>query len=68
MSTFDSKSKIKSYQIIIQEKLNEHWSDWFGEMEMTVRGAEPIPSISCSKRVKLARIKSFQNVVLKTQL
>lgn len=32
------------------------------------RGAEPIPAISCSKRLRLARIESFSNLALKTTL
>ena len=44
MSTFDPESRSKYYQIIIQEELDDHWSDWFGEMEMTVQtGKEGLP-------------------------
>ncbi len=62
MSTSDPKSKSKSYQIIIQEELDEHWSDWFGEMEMTVQtGKKGLPVTVLTGHVDQAALNGILN-------
>jgi hypothetical protein len=48
--------------------LSDDWSSCADDLDRLRRGAEPIPAISCSKRVGLARIESFTNVALNTPL